>query len=96
MKTFRAGDTEVTIPSIGATLVDGNVRLRIEEGDHAGIEFEISNARMDEEDDSLLWYDLNTFPDGQVDLIKPIVDNFLLSILINQIEKDSNENPTTE
>lgn len=96
MKTFYSDGVEITIPDIGATTVDGRVRLRIEEGDYEGIEFEISNIRMDDKDETLMWYDLDTFPDGHLDNIKPIVDNFILSVMIDKIERLKNEDPTTE
>lgn len=96
MKTFFSEGKEITIPDIGAMIVDGRNRLRIEEGDYEGIEFEISNIRMDDNDQTLMWYDLDTFPDGHIDNIKPIVDNFILSVLIDQIEKSNHEDPTAE
>lgn len=96
MKTFFSDDKEITIPDIGVVTVDGGTRLRIEEGECEGIEFALSNIRMDDNDDTLMWYDLDTFPSGHIDNIKPIVDNFILSLLIEKIERQKNEDSTAQ
>ncbi len=87
MKTFFSEGREITIPDIGSITADGGTRFRIEEGEYEGIEFAISNIHMDDNDETLMWYDLDTFPSGHLDNIKPIVDNFILSLLIDRIER---------
>lgn len=96
MKSFQSDGVTYTIPDIVHTGDPLNPRFRIQEGPCAGVEFAISNARMDDGDDSLLWYDLDTWPSDRVDQVKPISDNFILSILISQIERMANEDPPTE
>lgn len=101
MKTFISEGQTIEVPDINVVDSNGPI-LQIAEGDHAGVCFKISNFHMDEADDGLMWYDLDMIDAaGQntgmsVDLIKPIVDNFILMLIYEQVEKLKNENPSTQ
>lgn len=101
MKTFVSEGQTIEVPDINVVSEDGPV-MQIAEGEHAGVCFKITNIRMDEADEGLMWYDLDiTDATGQnmelsVDSIKPIVDNFILMMIHEQIERAKNENPITE
>lgn len=93
MKTFTVEGKDITIPDISvveASIEGKSPVFQIMEGEHTGIQFAIENARVDDNDESLLWYDLHTEKDETVDKIKPIVDNFILSILYEQAERMRN------
>lgn len=97
MKTFKLEEREVTIPDIDAVGFDSTLRHIIRDGEFAGVEFTLDNMRVDDEDESLLWYDVSVVAgDATVDKIKEITDNYILWILVQQIEKFKNENPPTE
>lgn len=96
MKTFVSEGLTIEVPDINIVSDDGPV-MQIAEGEHAGVCFKISNIRMDDADEGLMWYDLNiTDAIGQntglsVDNIKPIADNFILMALHEQIKRAKNE-----
>jgi len=94
MKTFIIEGKEITVPQIDVThlVTEDQVdyTFTIMEGDHQGIQFRMTNMRIDDNDTSLMWYDLETAQPEDVDKIKPIVDNFILMILHEQIERDKN------
>lgn len=98
MKTFESEGVVIEIPDIEVFESGYTPRMRIIEGEYVGTEFTISNIRMDDKDEGLMWYDLDTVPKTAADKIKPIVDNFILYTLIMQIEreKEQNENKATE
>lgn len=91
MKTFTIESQEIIIPDIKVVRTDPLV-FQIMEGECEGIQFILENMKMDDEDVSLMWYDLNTIVESDVVKIKPIVDNFVISILHDQIERSQNEN----
>ena len=96
MKTFICEGKEVTIPDISHVQNDdGSLMFEIQEGDHKGIIFALDNMRIDENDESLMWYDLKTEKEEQVLQIKETVDNFILSILHEQIQRSKDENQTS-
>lgn len=103
MKSFVSDGVEITVPDTAVVNPEGPV-IQILEGPHAGVYFKIGNMRMDDTDDALLWYDLDIVDAAghntgePVDQIKPIVDNFILMILHEQIENEKvkNENQTAE
>ena len=92
MKTFVSEGLTIEVPDINIVSDDGPV-MQIAEGEHAGVCFKISNIRMDDADEGLMWYDLNiTDAVGQniglsVDNIKETVDNYILMMLYEQIER---------
>lgn len=96
MKTFVSDGQTIEVPDIDIVSNDGPV-MQITEGEHAGVCFKITNIRMDDTDEGLMWYDLDiTDAVGQntglsVDKIKPIADNFILMALHEQIERAKNE-----
>lgn len=97
MKTFVSEGNEITVPDIIPATSDSTIpKFRIIEGDHKNIEFQISNIRMDDTDECLMWYDLDTWPENKVDEIKEVVNNFILLSLYEQMEKFKNENPPIE
>jgi hypothetical protein len=91
MRTFTIESQEITIPDIKAVRTDPLV-FQIMEGECGGIQFILENMKMDDEDVSIMHYDLNTIVETDVDKIKPIVDNFIVSIFHDQIERSRNEN----
>jgi len=95
MRKFVVGDVEYECPDIG--VVEGSVDpiFEILEGDQKGVKFTFTNMHMDEKDGSLMWYDLST-QSKDVDKIKPIVDNFILQIMYDQIERIENEGGSSE
>jgi hypothetical protein len=95
MKTFMSEGREIQLPDIGVVSSESAPRFEIKEGDFKGIQFTITNIRMDDKDEALMWYDLNTATEGDQEKIKPIVDDFILSILYEQIERPENENDSS-
>lgn len=101
MKTFISEGKEITVPDYMVVSAEPMI-LQITEGEHAGIVFQISNIRMDDADEGLMWYDLDiTDAAGNntglpVDSIKETVDNYILMMLYEQIERAKNESKTIE
>ena len=91
MKTFLIDGVEYSVPDISVDVVDDKIILKIEEGEHAGIVFSIKDIRMDDTDEGLMWYDLETVNEKDVDLIKPTVDNFILMALLDGIQRIKDE-----
>lgn len=92
MKTFTIADKEYTVPDIEVMQEEGSTPLfKINEGDYAGVIFALDDLRIDEVDDTLLWYDLKTEKEKDVEDIKEIVDNFILMILHEQTQRVLNE-----
>lgn len=67
---------------------DKKTAFRIIEGDYAGKVFGVENMKISDTDDTLLVYDLLTEAPEDVDLLKKIVDNFLVIVLYNQAVND--------
>lgn len=97
MKTFTVADKEYTVPDIEALVnEEGSPTIfKINEGEHAGVTFALDDLRIDDNDDTLLWYDLKTEKEKNVDDIKEIVDNFILMVLHEQTERVLNETGET-
>lgn len=91
MKTFVIEGVEYSVPDISADAVDDKIIFKIEEGEHAGIVFSIKDMRMDDTDEGVMWYDLETVNEKDVDLIKPTVDNFILMTLHDGIQRIKDE-----
>ena len=91
MKTFTSDGVDYTVPDISHDLVGDKIIFKIEEGEHAGIVFSIKDMRMDDTDEGLMWYDLETVNEKDVDLIKPTVDNFIIMTLYDQVQRIKNE-----
>lgn len=96
MKSFESDGVTYEVVDIVPVSESKEPVFEIREGEFAGTWFKLSNLRIDNKDDSLLWYDLEASGDTTVDQIKPIVDNFILSILVEQIQRTKNENQTAE
>lgn len=95
MKHFNIGDKSYSVPDITVTGDSNNPVFEISEGDHKGVQFRIHDIRVDDEDAAVLWYELDTSAEMIVGQIKPIVDDFIIQIIYEQIER-SNEDKTTE
>ena len=91
MKTFTSDGVEYSVPDISHDLVDDKIIFKIEEGEHAGIVFSIKDMRMDDTDEGVMWYDLETVNEKDVDLIKPTVDNFIVMTLYDEVQRIKNE-----
>lgn len=88
MKTYIVSSEGRTFDIPDYDIVQGPV-FRITEGQFEGVWFTISDMRMDDTDECLMHYNVEC-AGATVDEIKPIVDNFILSILIEQIERLNN------
>lgn len=101
MRTFMSEGVELSVPEMEVVDRDAKV-FQITEGDQAGVCFRFDNMRMDDSDETLLWYDLDivdaagNVTELSVDNIKPIVDNFILLTMYEMIERIKNENSTAE
>jgi hypothetical protein len=92
MKTFDIEGVEYTLPEISFKSEDNHpVVFTIEEGEHKGTSFSIVDMRMDDEDETLMWYDIQGTDEETVDKIKPIVDTLILNILRQAAEKARDE-----
>lgn len=101
MKTYTFGDQTYEVPDIEVTAADTTYVMRITEGEFTGTSFSLSNIRMDDTDEGLMWYDIDVTnsenqPIPVVDGIKKIADNFILIALHEQVEKHKHENTPTE
>jgi hypothetical protein len=91
MRTVIIDGVEHTVPEISSITDGDKVIHTIEEGEHTGIKFAIVNMRVDDTDDHVMWYDLEAEDEKHVDLIKPMVDSFILMILLDGVERIKNE-----
>lgn len=97
MRTIVAEGIAYEVPEI--TPVSDPV-MQIMEGPFAGVWFTLSDMQMDDEDECLMHYDLEV-SGATVDEIKPIVDNFIISLLHDKVEalkkeKQANEDKTAK
>ncbi len=87
MKTFIVEEVEYTIPDItfiGST--DEEVKKNcfvIEEGEYEGLQFRLSNFKMD--DDSFLSYELEVSKEKEG--LETLIENFVLYLIQNKIDK---------
>lgn len=86
MRTIVSDGIAYEVPEI--TPVSEPV-MQILEGPFAGVWFTLSNMQMDEEDGCLMHYNVEA-AGASVDEIKPIVDNFIISLLYDNIERMKN------
>lgn len=92
MRTIVADGIAYEVPEI--TPVSEPV-MQILEGPFAGTWFTLSDMYMDDEDDSLMHYNVEV-AGATVDEIKPIIDNFIISLLYDRIESLKNEDKTAK
>lgn len=93
MKTFKIEDVTVTIPEYTVIMVDDVPYLKITEGKYEGIEFAYTDIKVNEEDESLVEYNLYTnanFNDSEVDDFQKVVNDIFLSVLARAL-KDTKE-----
>lgn len=69
--------------------------MQILEGPYAGVWFTLSDMQMDEVDECVMHYNVEV-AGATVDEIKPIIDNFIISLLYDRIERLKNEDKTTK
>lgn len=69
--------------------------MQILDGPFAGVWFTLSDMVMDDVDAGLMHYNLEV-AGATVDEIKPVVDNFIISLMYEQLERLKNEDQTTE
>lgn len=96
MRKITVEGVEHDLPEIGVSSEGDMVVFEIKEGEHTGAQFSMYDMQFDEQDECLLHYQLDVSDNTTVDKIKSIVDNFILSILYDQIERIKNENKTAE
>ena len=92
MRTIVSDGIAYEVPEI--TPVSEPV-MQILEGPYAGVWFTLSDMQMDEEDEYLMHYNLEV-AGATVDEIKPIIDNFIISLLYDRIESLKNEDKTAK
>lgn len=92
MRIVRMADeTEVEIPDIEYSVDDKEaLSFRITEGPHEGVIFSITEMKMDEQDESLLWYDLQVTGASSED-IKHIADAWIIALLEDAIERKADK-----
>ena len=84
MIKFNIESKEVELPDIVFTEdTDKGMVFTIKEGPHKDVVFTVSNIQMDDEDECLMHYDLES-PDN--DAIKEIVNNFLVHTLMESVK----------
>ena len=94
MKTVFLEGEERTIPDIICVDQTNEPIFEITEGEFIGVQFQLKNIKVDENEEDLLNYDLYTSMEEchhNYKMITPIVNNFLLSALYDQIERAQNE-----
>lgn len=96
MRKITIEGVELEVPEIGVNSEGDMVVFEIKEGEHTGAQFTLSDMQFDEQDEGLLHYSLDVSENTTVDKIKTVVDNFILSIIFDQVERIKNENQTTE
>jgi hypothetical protein len=69
--------------------------MQILEGPYAGVWFTLSDMQMDEKDECVMHYNVEV-AGATVDEIKPIIDNFIISLLYDRIERLKNEDKTAK
>lgn len=94
MKKFEIEGKEYCVPDIIVANKEDSI-FEINEGDHKGAQFRIYDIRVDNQDEAVLWYELDTYAGVTIEQIKPIVDDFIIQIIYEQIGR-SNEDQTTE
>lgn len=91
MKQFTIEDHTYEVVDFLAEEIHGTPTFTILEGEFAGKMFILSNMHMDETDEGLMHYNIDAHEDVDVDLIQPLVDNIILYILYEQLERVKNE-----
>lgn len=94
MRTIVADGIAYEVPDITPVL---DPVMQINEGPFAGVWFTLSSMQMDEEDEGLLHYDVEV-SGATIDEIKPVIDNFIISLLHDRVEelKKEHEDKTTK
>lgn len=69
--------------------------MQILDGPFAGVWFTLSDMVMDDVDEGLMHYNLEV-AGATVDEIKPVVDNFIISLMYEQLERLKNESKKDE
>lgn len=95
MRTIVADGVAYEVPEIVPV---SEPVMQILEGPYAGVWFTLSDMQMDEKDECVMHYNLEV-AGATVDEIKPIIDNFIISLLYDRIEtlkKEHNEDKTTK
>jgi len=91
MEKVTFGDTEIEFvsvrvaPSINTN--DLNPILEIAEGEYDGVQFQVSDMHIDDQDNCLLHYNLSTVDPEMVDKIKPLVDNWIIGTLCKTLNQ---------
>lgn len=92
MRTIISDGIAYDVPEI--TPVSEPV-MQILDGPFAGVWFTLSDMQMDDEDECLMHYNVEV-AGATVDEIKPVIDNFIISLLYDRIEMLKNEDKTTK
>lgn len=92
MRTIISDGIAYDVPEI--TPVSEPV-MQILDGPFAGVWFTLSDMQMDDKDECLMHYNVEV-AGATVDEIKPVIDNFIISLLYDRIEMLKNEDKTTK
>lgn len=102
MKIYKTDDRELIVPSFRVEEMEqgtGKFVFEILEGPHQSRKFALENIHVSETDESLLEYNLLTEDGVDQESLKLVVDDIIISILLEQIERakaEQNEDKTTE
>jgi len=91
MEKFTIENVEYELPDLTPITEGDIIQFRIEEGEHQGSVFEIRNIQMDNEDASLMNYDLFTSEGANSKAIEPIAQALIMKALMNAIESAKTE-----
>lgn len=101
MKTYNTADGSFNVPDYIVTIEEGvsdSFIFTLTEGELSGTRFKIDCIQVDDNDDSLINYNLHSEgAEGSpsVDILKPIADNIIIGILLDAIEGHKNEISST-
>ena len=99
MKTFTIDNVTYNVPNI---VVNKNEKgtypvFEITEGDFKGALFSVSDISVDSEIENNLIYSLYVSEGTNIDSVKPVIDNFLISVLYEEVKRqERNENKATK
>jgi hypothetical protein len=89
MKTIEIQDVTLTIPEYVVVMHDDIPFIKITEGKYEGIEYTYQDIKVNEEDESLLEYNLystSRFIESEMDEFQKVANDILLSILTRAID----------
>lgn len=89
MKEIKIEDVTLSVPSFVVVMHDDTPFIKITEGKYDGVEFAYQDIKVNEQDDSLLEYNLystSRFIESEMEEFQKVTNDILLSILSQSIE----------